>query len=79
MRKATKSITFKLTPGELEIILEAVSLSKDAWMGKSFHVRHAALSWARGMVGAAKAARIQAAVQAHDVRVAGELLRGARR
>ena len=68
MRKLTRSITFKLTTGELETILEAISLSHDAWMGKSFHVRHAVLNWARGMLGAEKAKRIQAAVQAHAVR-----------
>jgi len=68
MRKATMSITFKLTPGELETILEAISLHPDAWMGKSFHVRHAVLNWARGMLGAEKARRIQAAVHAHAVR-----------
>jgi hypothetical protein len=59
--KFTDRVNLKLTKEQKALLLEAISLSDDAWRGISHHARQAVINWARGVLAhkhfAAKRAR----------------------
>ncbi len=69
-RQATVSITFRLTPVQMEQLKDAIGTTSDAWLGVSHHVRTAVLNWARGTLSARK--QLDARTRAASIRRAVE-------
>lgn len=49
-RQFPERVTLRFMPDQKAVILAAVAASDKAWLGVSYHVREAALNWARGML-----------------------------
>jgi hypothetical protein len=70
MRDKSCKLTFRMTPGELGELKQAIKASPDPWKGMSHHVHIVVLSWARRVLADQLALAMRAKDEARAERVA---------